>query len=145
VSKLTSNTHSNHAGDVRGDKQQTYLIASFSPGIYLPMYTTAVGQSVNLYGILSTEPLPGNNVSLPDRSHGIPNALVFVWNVDSGLTPVVARMTSSQPDWKGMFMVKLTPEAAGVYNYQLEYDGNDSYQSSWSGAVSLTVTNVVAS
>jgi hypothetical protein len=112
------------------------------------MATTAVGQSVNLYGILTTDAPPTNfSLDLPDHSHGIPNAGVFVNSVNSdGLPmPVAFRVTSSQPDYKGMIMVKLTPEAAGVYNYQITYDGNDQYASAVSNVVSLTVTNMVIS
>lgn len=85
VSKLTLDTHSNYAEDVRRDGQQTYLLAAF----YSPTFSgdaTAVtmggGQSIPLMGILSYgTPLRPPSPTL-DYSHGIPNAMV---NIKSAL------------------------------------------------------------
>jgi hypothetical protein len=45
----------------------------------------------------------------------------------------------------GMFAVKLTPEAAGVYTYRVTFDGDDQYAPAVSNVVTLTVTNMIIS
>jgi hypothetical protein len=44
-----------------------------------------------------------------------------------------------------MFIMKLPPKVAGVYTYQITYDGDDQYAPAVSNVVTLTVTNVVIS
>jgi hypothetical protein len=45
----------------------------------------------------------------------------------------------------GAFLMKLTPNVAGVYTYRIIYDGNSQYAPAVSNVVTLTVTNVAIS
>jgi len=108
-----------------------------------------VGQWIYFSGVLSPGTPPTSSF---DTSHGIPNMTVNIESMNSdGKTwsTVATRITDSNsgpgPSLLGMFSAKLTPNAAGVYTYQVTYDGNSQYAHAVSNVVTLTVTNVAIS
>jgi len=143
VSKLTPDTHSNYAGDVRG-KQQTYLLARFfffAPTFYgeATTLTIGVGQSIHLKGVLSYDTPPTNST---DYSHGISYKTLNIQSLNSDGETWSTIGTSGTSE-RGAFDVALTPPAAGAYTYRTTYDGDDQYAPAVSNIVTLTVTNMV--
>jgi hypothetical protein len=73
VSKLTPDTHSNYAGDVRRDRQQTYLLISIC-GDGPPKnkdettFTAGVGQNVYILGALASGTPPATSTEPPSNS-----------------------------------------------------------------------------
>ena len=147
VSKQLTDVHSGYAVDVRGN-QQTYLVT------YLRNNQTAVAMAVNqstyLYGVLASGTPP---TSANDTSHGIPNATINIQSLSSDgktwITFYFERMLldtgQKGNNYSGRFMITLTPEVAGVYTYQVTYDGDSQYAPAVSNVITLTATNVAIS
>lgn len=134
VSKLTPDTHSNYAGDLRG-LQQTYILAGFGPFGDRTTWTIHVGESADLSYVLSCGIPP---TSTMDYSHGLRNAMVYVQrlNYDGATWTTVATEFSPY----GGLHVKLTPNVAGDYIYQIIYYGSGVYYTpAVSNKVKLTV------
>jgi hypothetical protein len=142
VSKQTTDVHRNYTVDVKGDRQQTYLVAYLRNQTAI---TIGVDQPVYLGGILDVSP-----TFSPGR--GIPNATVNIQslNPDGKTWSTVATRITEAVDQQGhgmngFFVVVLTPVVAGVYTYRVTYDGDSQYAPSVSNIVTLTVTNVAIS
>ena len=107
-----------------------------------------VGQSIYLTGVLSSGTPLGPPSPTLDYSHGIPNAMVYIQCMNSdGKTwhNACSEKTLSGDKAVGVFKIPLTPQVAGVYTYQVAYDGSSHYAPAVSNVVTLTVTNVVIS
>jgi hypothetical protein len=141
VSKLTPDTHSNYAGDMRGG-QQTYIVFGdpTTNGI-----TMGVGQHIAILGVLTYGTPPTSSFNSP---HGIPDATVNIQTLNSDgqtWTTVATKSTLPAGYSAGTFLVTITPTVAGVYTYRVTYDGNSQYAPTVSNTKTLTVTNVVIS
>ena len=139
VSKQTPDVHSNHAINVKG-VQQTYIFAAIGGG---KTVTMGVGKNVSVDSILSYG-TPAT--SWQDTSHGIPNAIINIQNMNSdGQTwsTIDTSITQSSSSTNvGSFTVKLTPKVAGVYTFRVTYDGDSQYAPAVSDVLTLIAWNL---
>jgi hypothetical protein len=123
--KITTAAQSEHITGATA-QQETVLV------ILLSNNTTKINEPVYLLGVLAS-----GTQSAPNY---IGNARVTIQQLSANGTwlPIGTATTEKDGEYKGKFVVSLTPRVAGVSVYRATYDGDSQFASSVSKVVSLT-------